>query len=73
MRKRLTKLMTGWYFRNAYRPTPLNAALLPDHPVEHFIPTVSWISTRETLCQSTALQMIAAHHGIEQPRPTSIS
>lgn len=68
MRKRITRLMTGWYYRNTYRPTPLNAGLLSDYPSEHFIATAPWISVRESLCQSTALQMIAAHHGIEQPR-----
>lgn len=68
MRKLITRFMTGWYYRTMYRPTRLNAGSLSDFPSEHFIATAPWISVSEALCQSTALQMIAAHHGINQPR-----
>lgn len=69
MHNPLMRYMVRWYYRTAYRPTPLDETLFStDYPPEHLIDTVPWISVREALCQSTALQMIAAHYGIEQPR-----
>jgi hypothetical protein len=46
----------------------LDAKQVVDYPAQHHLEDVPWISVREALCQSTALQMIAAHHGIEKPR-----
>jgi hypothetical protein len=65
---RIMKTMARWYYRNMYQPAALDPTDLSDYPPEHHLTTVPWISVRETLCQSTALQMIAAHHGIERPR-----
>jgi hypothetical protein len=65
---RIMKLMTSWYFRNMYQPIALDPQQPLDHPARHHLNSVPWISTWETVCQSTALQMIAAHHGIERPR-----
>lgn len=62
------KVMARWYFRNVYQPVALDPQQPFDHPAQHHLDSVSWISTWETVCQSTALQMIAAHHGIEKPR-----
>jgi hypothetical protein len=68
MRDRIIKYMARWYYRNMYQPASLDGKPLPGHPPEHRLNTVPWISTWETVCQSTALQMIAACHGIEKPR-----
>lgn len=68
MQRQLMRLTVRWYYRNVYRPIALKAELLSDYPPTHFVTTVPWISVREALCQATALQMIAAHHGIERPR-----
>jgi hypothetical protein len=68
MRDRILRAAVHWYYRNGYQPAPLNPRQGCDHPPQHHLDGVPWISTWETVCQSTALQMIAAHHGIEQPR-----
>jgi hypothetical protein len=65
---RIMQRMARWYFRNAYQPVALDPQQPFDHPAQHHLGSVPWISTWETVCQSTALQMIAAHHGIERPR-----
>lgn len=68
MFNRIMKLMARWYFRNMYQPVALDPQQPFDHPARQHLDSVPWISTWETVCQSTALQMIAAHHGIERPR-----
>jgi hypothetical protein len=68
MRDRIMKYMARWYFRNAYQPEPLVPQQAVDLPPQCHLDNVPWISMRETLCQSIALQMIAAHHGIDRPR-----
>jgi hypothetical protein len=68
MRERIMKAMARWYFRNTYQPAALDPKQVSDHPTAYHLQTVPWISTWETVCQSTVLQMIAAHHGIEKPR-----
>lgn len=68
MRDRVLHAMARWYYRFGYQPTPLAAGKTGDLPAEHHLETIPWISTWAGLCQSTALQMIAAHHGIEKPR-----
>jgi hypothetical protein len=65
---RIMKTLARWYFRNMYRPVALDPQQPFDHPAQHHLDSVPWISTWETVCQSTVLQMIAAHHGIERPR-----
>lgn len=52
MHNPIMRYMVRWYDRNMYRPIPLDAALLPDFPPEHFIDTVPWISVREAMCLS---------------------
>ena len=56
------------YYGESYHPLELQADSLSDYPVEHHLEDVPWISTREAVCQSTSLQMIAAQRGINQPR-----
>jgi len=68
MRDRIMKSMVHWYFRNRYAPEPLDEKQTGSLPSEHHLDSVPWISTSLTVCQSTALQMIAAHYGINQPR-----
>ena len=68
MRNRIMRAMARWYYRSMYKPQRLSWADIGTYPDEHHLKTVPWISIRETLCQSTALQMIAAHWGIERPR-----
>lgn len=68
MFNRIMKTMARWYFRNVYQPVALDPQQPFDHPAQHHLDSVPWISTWETVCQSTALQMIAAHYGIERPR-----
>jgi hypothetical protein len=68
MRDRIIRYAARWYYRNMYQPASLDPARLVGFPPQHHIEGVPWISVRDALCQSTALQMIAAHHGIEKPR-----
>jgi len=55
------------YYRRAYSPEPLVDDFVPIPDVFR-LNTVPWIATRTPVCQSTALQMIASHHGIDRPR-----
>jgi hypothetical protein len=64
----IRKHLARWYYRNVYRPEPVDALPLAGRSPEHHLTSVPWISVREALCQSVALQMIAACHGIERPR-----
>lgn len=68
MRDRVLRAMARWYYRFGYQPTPLDVNAVGTFPPEHHLNSVPWISTWVGLCQSTALQMIAAHHGIDRPR-----
>ena len=56
------------YYEESYHPLELKADSLSGYPVEHHLDDVPWISTREAVCQSKSLQMIAAQRGINQPR-----
>jgi hypothetical protein len=56
------------YYRVQYHPVELEASQVGNYPPEHHLQDVPWISTREAVCQSTSLQMIAAQQGIVQPR-----
>jgi len=56
------------YYQQNYQPLALETSMVGDYPAEHHLNDVPWIAVRESLCQSTSLQMIAAQRGIEQPR-----
>lgn len=68
MRNPLMTYAARWYYRHAYAPTVMHDAAVSVLPAAYHLDTVPWIVTWAGLCQSTALQMIAAHHGIDQPR-----
>lgn len=59
--------MMRWYYRRTYEPEPLPTNL-NDIPPVYRLYTVPWIATYTPVCQSTGLQMLAAHYGIDQPR-----
>lgn len=56
------------YYQDAYQPQVLSADQLAAGPAEHHLADVSWIASDIPACQSVSLQMIAAQHGIVQPR-----
>jgi hypothetical protein len=56
------------YYQAEYAPLELAANQVGDHPPEHHLQDVPWISTREPVCQSNSLQMIAAQQRIEVSR-----
>lgn len=56
------------YYHAEYDPIELAANQVGDYPPEYHLQDVPWISTREAVCQSNSLQMIAAQHGIEASR-----
>jgi hypothetical protein len=56
------------YYRQAYGPIELAADAIGDYPAEHHLDDVPWIATQEAYCQSNSLRMVAAQHGIEEPR-----
>ena len=64
----LTRFFLRQYYEGNYHPLELTTEEVGDYPAEHLLDNVPWIATRETLCQSNSLQMIAAQQGIEQPR-----
>lgn len=68
MRDRLTRMMARWYYRRAYSPRYLVEGDTEEFPADCYLDTVPWISTWVGVCQSTVLQMIAAHFGIDRPR-----
>jgi len=55
------------YFRWAYRPKVL-AGRGQDVATEQHLQTVPWYCEAKPVCQSVALQMIAAHHGVHAAR-----
>jgi hypothetical protein len=57
------------YYEESYAPISLTTAHVDSFPGEFHLNDVPWIAASLPVCQSTALQMIAAQHGIEQPRP----
>jgi hypothetical protein len=63
----LGRVMSGVYFRWAYHRT---AVSVPPTglPVEHHLASVPWIVEDMPVCQSVALQMIAAHYGAHRSR-----
>jgi hypothetical protein len=56
------------YYRQAYEPIELTAEDIGGYPAQHHLDDVPWIATQEAYCQSNSLRMIAAQHGIEEPR-----
>jgi hypothetical protein len=63
----LDRAMSKVYFRWAYHPSPVPqppAGL----PVEYHVASVPWIVEGKPVCQSVALQMIAAHYGADRSR-----
>lgn len=56
------------YYRQAYEPIELTAEDIGRYPPQHYLDDVPWIATEELYCQSNSLRMIAAQHGIEEPR-----
>jgi hypothetical protein len=56
------------YYKELYHPLQLRAEEIGSSPDRHHLDDVPWIAAQESVCQSTSLQMIAAQHGIIQPR-----
>ncbi|MEM2622642.1 MAG: hypothetical protein QXI35_07265 [Candidatus Nezhaarchaeales archaeon] len=54
------------YIMESYRPEPISPAEIGEHPSEHFIKDVPWISYRRSYCASTCLQMIAYKYGVAE-------
>ncbi|MGB9373886.1 MAG: hypothetical protein WCA82_06985 [Jiangellales bacterium] len=63
----LDRVMSGAYFRWAYHPAAVPAPPT-GLPVEHHVASVPWIVEDKPVCQSVAVQMIAAHHGVHRSR-----
>lgn len=63
----LDRAMSRLYFRWAYHPTSL-PALGTALPPQHHLASVPWIVEAKPVCQSVAVQMIAAHHGVHRSR-----
>jgi hypothetical protein len=63
----LDRLMSGVYFRVAYHPCPVPVPP-PGLPDEHHLASLPWIVEDKPVCQSVALQMIAASYGAHRPR-----
>ena len=59
--------MSGVYFRWAYHPSSVSASLT-GLPLEHHLTSVPWIVEDKPVCQSVAVQMIAAHYGAHRSR-----
>lgn len=57
------------YYKASCHPLQLSPTSPGSYPEEYHLDDVPWISSEEAVCQSTSLQMIAAQHGIHQPRP----
>ncbi len=68
LRRALTRFFVRRYYEESYHPLGLQPDGLGGYPEEHHLDDVPWIAAREAVCQSTSLQMIAAQHGISQPR-----
>ena len=65
----LDRVMSGLYFRWAYHPTPVPVlAPLTGLPIEHNLASVPWIVEDKPVCQSVAIQMIAARYGVHRSR-----
>lgn len=66
------QLMMGYfmrqYYESEYKPTTLAADMIGDFPSEYHLTDVPWFSTELLTCQSNSLQIIAAQHGIQEPR-----
>ena len=60
--------MMRWYYRRSYEPETLLADDFSPIPEVYRLCTVPWIASCTPVCQSTALQMIAGHYGLNQPR-----
>jgi len=57
------------YYEESYAPVTLTVEHAGRFPDAFHLDDVPWIAASLPVCQSTALQMIAAQHGVEQPRP----
>lgn len=68
-RQWFNRALLHWYFSSTYEPQPLTTATLVPAPDSWMLVDTPWIATDLPVCQSTSLQMIAAHHGNLQPRP----
>ena len=66
MAGRIMRLMMGRYYRGAYLPVEVQA--LSPAPTSARVNGVGWRCVDLPLCQSVALQMIAAVHGADCPR-----
>jgi len=56
------------YYQDAYQPLLISAEQIAPGPAEHHLDDVPWIASDIPACQSISLQMIAAQHGIVEPR-----
>lgn len=63
----LDRVISGVYFRWAYHPTPVPTPPM-DLPIEHHLASVPWIVEAKPVCQSVAVQMVAAHYGTQRSR-----
>jgi hypothetical protein len=63
----LDRLMSGVYFRWAYHPCPVPVPPT-GLPLEDHLTGVPWIVEDKPVCQSVAVQMIAAHYGADRSR-----
>ncbi len=68
LRRALMRFFVRRYYDASYHPLGLQADGLGGYLEEHRLDGVPWIAAQEAVCQSTSLQMIAAQHGIVQPR-----
>lgn len=57
------------YYVEKYAPETLQNERLEGYPAEIHLTDVPWITCELQTCQSTSLQMIAAHFGVDYPRP----
>lgn len=57
------------YYNQSYQPEEIKPEQEQKFPDEHHLVHVPWKISPWQVCQSTSLQMIAASHGIDYPRP----
>jgi hypothetical protein len=63
----LDRVVSTVYFRWAYHPSPVPAPP-KGLPVEHHLTSVPWIVEDKPVCQSVAVQMMAARYGAHRSR-----
>ncbi len=59
----LTHRLVGRYYHESYQPVPIKPEDPGAYPPHNHVRNVPWLSTREPLCQSTALRMLASQRG----------